>query len=102
MPPSPGETRSRRTRSRPSGRLAAVAEAAIALSTARRATAVRLETAVSSELAALAMPHATIRVDVRQRDSEAGLPCEGRRVAFGPAGIDEVELMLVAHPGAVP
>jgi DNA repair protein RecN (Recombination protein N) len=82
--------------------LVELAEAAIALSSARRDAALRLETAVSGELAALAMPHAAIRVEVRQRDSEAGLPCDGRRLAFGPAGVDEIELMLIAYPGAAP
>src|SRR4051812_31530309 len=82
--------------------LAELADAATTLSAARRDAALRLETAVSSELAALAMPHAAIRVEVRQRDSEAGLPCEGRRLAFGPAGVDEIELMLIAYPGATP
>jgi DNA repair protein RecN (Recombination protein N) len=82
--------------------LGALAEAALALSAGRRAAALRLETAVSSELAALAMPHAAVRVDVRQRESDAGLPCDGRRLAFGPAGVDEVELQLIAYPGATP
>ena len=44
--------------------------------------------AVGEELAALAMPRAKIEVKVRQRDE------------FGPAGRDEVELLLAPHPGA--
>jgi DNA repair protein RecN (Recombination protein N) len=48
------------------------------------------------------MPHATVRVDVRQRESDSGLLCEGRRLAFGPSGVDEVELQLIAYPGATP
>ena len=44
--------------------------------------------AVGEELAALAMPHA--RIEVRL----------GRRDEFGPAGRDEVELLLAPHPGA--
>src|SRR4051794_1534725 len=82
--------------------LTELAAAATALSPARRNAALRLETAVSAELAVLAMPHAAIRVEVRQRDSDAGLPCDGRRLAFGPAGVDEIELMLIAYPGAAP
>jgi len=77
-------------------------ETAQELSTARAAAALRLETAVSAELAALAMPHAAVRVDVRQRDSDSGLQVAGRRVAFGPSGVDEVELLLIAHAGAPP
>jgi len=80
--------------------LADLGAAAVSLSSARREAAGRLEEAVSSELAALAMTNAVVRVDVRQRESAAGLPCDGRRLAFGPAGVDEVELLLVAHPGA--
>jgi DNA repair protein RecN (Recombination protein N) len=82
--------------------LGALARTARALSEARRDAALRLETVVSMELAALAMPHAAVRVDVGQRDSDNGLPCEGRRLAFGPAGVDEVELQLIAYPGAAP
>ena len=82
--------------------LVELADAATTLSAARRGAALRLETAVSAELAALAMPHAAVKVDVRQRESDAGLPCDGRRLAFGPAGVDEIELMLIAYPGATP
>ena len=80
--------------------LSALADAALLLSAARRDAATRLEQAVTAELSALAMANAVVRVDVRQRDNDAGLPCDGRRLAFGPAGVDEVELLLVAHPGA--
>ena len=44
--------------------------------------------AVGEELAALAMPRAKIEVKVKRRDE------------FGPAGRDEVELLLAPHPGA--
>ena len=82
--------------------LGELGRAAHELTSARRAAALRLESAVGAELAALAMPHATIHVDVRQRESAAGLLCDARRVAFGPSGVDEVELQLVAYPGAAP
>src|SRR3954452_24529118 len=82
--------------------LGADAPAAMEPTASRRDAAVRLETAVSGELAALAMPHSAIKVEVRQRDSDAGLPCDGRRLAFGPAGVDEIELMLIVYPGAPP
>jgi DNA repair protein RecN (Recombination protein N) len=45
-------------------------------------------------------------VDVRHRDDPAGLlvtdPSDGqqRRVAFGASGIDDVEILLIAHLGA--
>jgi DNA repair protein RecN (Recombination protein N) len=73
---------------------------AAAVSDARRRAAERFESAVSEELAALAMPNARITVEVRQHDDPQGLLVAGRRVAFGPAGVDEVELLLSAHSGA--
>jgi DNA repair protein RecN (Recombination protein N) len=82
--------------------LTALGDAAVTLTAGRRAAALRLETAVTAELAALAMPHAAVRVDVRQRESDSGLLCDGRRLAFGAAGVDEVELQLIAYPGATP
>jgi DNA repair protein RecN (Recombination protein N) len=82
--------------------LDALGKAAHDLTCARRAAALTLGKAVSAELAALAMPHAAIQVELRQRDSEAGLLCDGRRVVFGPSGVDEVELQLIAYSGAAP
>jgi DNA repair protein RecN (Recombination protein N) len=85
-----------------------LAAAAARLSAARLEAAAQLGVAASDELAALAMPQARLHVDVRHRDDPAGLlvtdPCDGqaRRVAFGAAGIDDVEILLVAHEGAPP
>ena len=72
------------------------------LSAARRAAASRLEREVTAELAALAMPHAALTVDVSHRDDPAGLFVDGAHVAFGRSGIDDVELLLVPHAGASP
>jgi DNA repair protein RecN (Recombination protein N) len=74
--------------------------AAATLSSLRGAAAARLEAAVRAELAGLAMPHAEVAVTISRRDDPHGLVVEGAGVAFGPAGIDEVELQLVAHEGA--
>jgi DNA repair protein RecN (Recombination protein N) len=60
------------------------------LSAIREAAAERLSAAVTAELAALAMPHAQIFVQVTRQDD------------FGPHGVDEVELRLASHPGAPP
>jgi DNA repair protein RecN (Recombination protein N) len=60
------------------------------LSTVRTTAAERLSEAVTAELAALAMPHASIVVAVTQH------------AEFGPHGVDEVELRLASHPGAPP
>jgi DNA repair protein RecN (Recombination protein N) len=54
----------------------------------RKEAAERFAAEVTTELAALAMPHAKVTVAV--------LPQE----EFGPNGADEVELRLAAHPGA--
>lgn len=81
----------------------------------RHKAAKRFADAVTEELAQLAMPHAQIKVEVRQVEvgrseraegeaveGEAGLGLAGRTVAFGPHGVDEVELLLAPHPGARP
>jgi DNA repair protein RecN (Recombination protein N) len=72
------------------------------LSAARTAAATSFGTAVTAELADLAMPDATVSVAVSQDDAQEGLEVAGRRVAFGPYGIDRVELLLAAHAGAAP
>ncbi|HEU5333146.1 MAG TPA: DNA repair protein RecN [Actinocrinis sp.] len=93
------------------------------VSLARSAAAEKFAAAVTTELADLAMPHARIAVHVAQReiaaDGEGGtaaspsapppasaLPVPDpetgaeRLVAFGPNGVDDVELRLAPHPGA--
>ena len=46
------------------------------------------------------MPNASLSVEVSRRRRPARPPVDGRPVAFGPWGVDEVELLLVAHAGA--
>jgi DNA repair protein RecN (Recombination protein N) len=60
------------------------------LTAARREAASRLATAVTEELAALAMPHARLDVSVTERDD------------YGSSGRDRVELLLAANVGAEP
>jgi DNA repair protein RecN (Recombination protein N) len=67
---------------------ATVAELAGQLTEARTQTASRFSAEVSTELAALAMPHASLTVAVTPGSE------------FGPHGADEVEIRLAAHPGA--
>ena len=71
-----------------------------ALSAARSLAADGFAVAVGAELAELAMPHARLQVDLSRADDAGGLDLDGRRVAFGPYGVDEVEITLAAHPGA--
>jgi DNA repair protein RecN (Recombination protein N) len=88
------------------GRLARLGAA---LSRARTEAAELLGAAVTAELRALAMPHATVHVGVRQTPVDQGqsqdataLEVDGRRVRLGPAGIDDVEILLAADVGGEP
>ncbi|GHH13640.1 DNA repair protein RecN [Streptomyces rubradiris] len=70
------------------------------LTDARTEAAQRFAAAVTAELASLAMPHARVSFDIRQTDDPEGVEVGGRTVAYGPSGVDEVELLLAPHPGA--
>jgi DNA repair protein RecN (Recombination protein N) len=60
------------------------------LTALRLAAAERFASAVTAELTALAMPHASLTAAVTDLD------------AAGPYGADDVEIRLAAHPGAPP
>jgi DNA repair protein RecN (Recombination protein N) len=80
-----------------------VAELAAAVSAARKEASLRFSDAVTVELAGLAMPHARIQVTVAARPGGRGEPTltvAGVECGVGPDGADEVELRLLAHPGA--
>lgn len=95
-----------------------LAAAAAALSGGRSEAARRLEAAVTVELAGLAMPHARLLIEVRQRETEpptsvddmhpaesaAGLgsPIEvgGRWLRYGSSGVDDIDILLAANAGA--
>ncbi|WP_433719657.1 DNA repair protein RecN [Actinoplanes sp. CA-051413] len=85
-------------------RLAAtVGELAARLTAARIEAAGRFSDQVSVELAGLAMPHARVEIVVQPRTGgrdEPTVPVDGTEVAVGPDGGDEIELRLIAHPGA--
>ncbi len=74
------------------------------LSAARASAGAEFAAAVSVELAALAMPHASLSVDLVQTASDDGVEVVVgtaiRRLACGPYGVDEVELLLAPHTGA--
>ncbi|MFE6507940.1 DNA repair protein RecN [Nocardioides sp. NPDC057767] len=104
------ELRGERTRLR-----AALAEAGLALSAARADAAGALAKAVSDELTGLAMPHARLVVDVRQKETDApasedephaplkvGSGKAQRWLRYGSNGLDEVELLLAANTGSEP
>ena len=85
---------------------ATLAEHAAQLSRRRADAAAALGDAVSGELADLSMPDARLVVDVGRREDPDGLAVDlgdqkgAVRYAAGPDGIDEVEFLLVPHPGA--
>ena len=70
------------------------------LSQARAAAALRFGTAVTVELTALAMPHAQVTAVVSQREVAGGLPVGAVLLAATVDGVDDVEMLLVPHPGA--
>ncbi|MFD3923112.1 DNA repair protein RecN [Streptomyces sp. NPDC058595] len=72
------------------------------LTDARTEAAARFAEAVTAELASLAMPHARVSFAVSQTEDPDGVEVDGRPVAYGSSGADEVELLLAPHPGAQP
>jgi DNA repair protein RecN (Recombination protein N) len=79
-----------------------LSDLATRVSAARTEAARRFAEAVGDELGALAMPNARLIVEVRRRAAPGGLVVGGQAVAFGPVGIDEVEILFAAHAGATP
>jgi DNA repair protein RecN (Recombination protein N) len=89
-----------RERDRLAGEVAALAAD---VSKSRGAAAVRFADEVTAELAGLAMPHARVQVVVLPRPAGRGEPSltvAGVECGVTADGADEVELRLVAHPGA--
>ncbi len=85
---------------------AELAAHAAAVTSARTAAAERLADGTTAELAGLAMPDARLLVAVTPRTAGPGAPdalhVGDTSLAAGADGVDEVELRLVAHPGATP
>jgi DNA repair protein RecN (Recombination protein N) len=82
---------------------AEVADLAARVSASRREAAVRFAEQVSVELKGLAMPHARVEVVVQPRAPGRGEPAltvAGVDCGVAADGADDVELRLMAHPGA--
>jgi DNA repair protein RecN (Recombination protein N) len=79
-----------------------VAELAAVVRASRLEAAARFASDVTEELTGLAMPHARIEIVVLSAKPGAGpvLTVAGTEAAVGPDGADEVEIRLLAHPGA--
>ncbi|EFG65491.1 DNA repair protein RecN, partial [Streptomyces sp. SPB074] len=87
------------------GLAAELAALAAELTAARTGAAERFAEAVTAELASLAMPHARVSFAVSATEAaeeSEGVVIDGRRLAYGPYGVDEVELLFAPHPGAAP
>ncbi|WP_041832642.1 DNA repair protein RecN [Actinoplanes sp. N902-109] len=76
-----------------------VAELAGRVTAARTEAAGRFSEQVSVELAGLAMPHARVEIVVLPRTAGRDEPMIDE-LAVGPDGADEIEIRLIAHPGA--
>ncbi|MET8153138.1 DNA repair protein RecN [Actinoplanes sp. NPDC049668] len=82
---------------------ATVGELAGRLTAARAEAAGRFAEQVSVELTGLAMPHSRVAIAVLPRAAgrdEPTVTVDGGELAVGPDGADEIELRLIAHPGA--
>lgn len=55
---------------------------------------------VGTELHALAMPGAQVRIDVLTAQDYSGITVAGENVAFSATGVDEVQFLLAPHPDA--
>ncbi|GGC61440.1 DNA repair protein RecN [Hoyosella rhizosphaerae] len=83
-----------------------VATCAAKLSVARKKAAGFLASAVSAELAGLAMGKSTLTIEVDSTPvpamTEGAVEIDGQWFSAGPYGVDEVEFRLASHSGAQP
>jgi len=80
-------------------RLEQIGQLGAALSSARRQAAESLAAAIGTELQDLNMAGAEFAVDQRWQPQPDGAPADGQHVAFGPAGLDQVEFLVAPNPG---
>lgn len=78
-----------------------LAHAATALTKSRRLVADQAANLITKKIHELAMPNATFTIDLTSRHADDGLPIDGELFAYGPSGIDEIEMLLSAHRGGV-
>ncbi|MCG8918712.1 DNA repair protein RecN [Actinokineospora sp. PR83] len=83
-----------------------LAEISTGLTAARTEAAEALAKAVTDELGGLAMGQSSLQISVRPRPTDANDPLalevNGTLLHAGTGGVDEVEILLVAHDGAHP
>jgi DNA repair protein RecN (Recombination protein N) len=69
------------------------------LSQTRLNSAGELSEAITEDLAELNMEGARFAVEIEWKDDPSGVLIEGKRVAFGPHGLDRVEFLVAPNPG---
>ncbi|EWC59352.1 DNA repair protein RecN [Actinokineospora spheciospongiae] len=83
-----------------------LADISTGLTASRTEAAEALAKAVTDELGGLAMGQSSLQISVRPRPAEANDPLalevNGTLLHAGTGGVDEVEILLVAHDGAHP
>jgi len=71
-----------------------------AMSTKRRLAGVSLAKAMEAELSELNMVEARFQVSFKVQEDEGGVQLsDGRKVAFGPHGLEQVEFLIAPNPG---
>ncbi len=96
---STAQDRSKELRSEEARLLAQLAMVGLELSDVRRQAARDLGQGIEAALAELRMQEARFGVDLRREEDETGLTVNGRKLAFGPSGIDQVEFTIEPNPG---
>jgi DNA repair protein RecN (Recombination protein N) len=70
------------------------------LSARRRMAAIKLETALETELKDLSMAGAKFKVDFSERQSDEGVTLSnGHKVAFDSTGLEHIEFLVAPNPG---
>ncbi|MFL6024527.1 MAG: DNA repair protein RecN [Marmoricola sp.] len=96
------ETRAEELRAERAALRTSLATTAGKLSKARADAATRLSAAVSTELTALAMPHARVEIALTRTPDPEGLQVGGESWRFTAHGIDQIEILLAANSGSEP
>ena len=93
------EERMRQLQEEEAQRLPGLGDVGERLSQARREASLRLAKGIEDELEALSMSGARFEVALDWQDDPAGVPANGRRVGYGPRGLDRVEFLVAPNPG---
>lgn len=69
------------------------------LSERRQDAAVKLAAAIEASISELNMGRSTLKIDVRQRADERGVPVGDQRLRVDETGVDEVEFLIAPNAG---